>query len=215
MLKALLARDGALVEPIPTKHADLSGLQTALSDSRIASCQSVLIAGRSGGGFDDAAALAVIAVGGTLSHHGIALRPGHTAGMGVLPRRLRCCEAANEVPVILLPGEPFACLIAYDLLAARLVRPIAGGNAALPYRAEDFLLERKIASGIGSVEVVPVQLVDGRARPLGTDAGLVGAVRADGFVVISEESEGYPAGGRVRVHLYDRIPTGMAAERLP
>jgi molybdopterin molybdotransferase len=83
------------------------------------------------------------------------------------------------------------------------VRRLAGAGTVSPYPVSEFELGRKIVSGIGLVEVVPVRLTGGRVAPIGIDAGLAGLLRADGFVVVPEASEGYPAASRVRVHLYD------------
>jgi molybdopterin molybdotransferase len=114
----------------------------------------------------------------------------------------------GRTPVVLLPGEPFACLVAYDMLAGRLVRRLAGRNGSLPYAVAEVALDRKIVSGIGLLEIVPVRLSGEWAQPVGTESGLTGPVKADGFVVVPEASEGYAAGTRVRVHLYDRLAQG-------
>jgi len=210
LLRALLARDEAAVEQIPVDGADELALATALTSPGIEDCNLVLLAGRSGAGLDDTAPLAVNAAGGALALHGLALRPGGTTGLGTLPRG-RGHEAADCIPLMLLPGEPFACLVAYDMLAARLVRRLAGAGTALPYPVAEFELARKIVSGIGMVEIVPVRLVGKQILPIGADAGLAGVVQADGFVVVAGTSEGYAAGARVRVHLYDmrRMRTGQ------
>ena len=200
MLRALLARDGALVEPIAVNGDAEAALTAALTCGRITACTLVLIAGRAGTGPDDVAALALEAAGGTLAHHGLALHPGGVSGLGSLP-------GPDTIPVVLLPGEPLACLVAYDMVASRLVRRLAGAGTISPWRAAEFELARKIASGLGMTEVVPVTLDGGRALPIGVEGGLAGVIRAEGFVVVPDASEGYPAGGRVLVHLYD---TGTA-----
>ncbi len=205
MLRALLARDGAVAQPIPIPDAGIAdaGIADAGKAALVAAltgagdCTFVLIAGRAGAGPDDIAAAALKAAGGTLALHGLALRPGDVSGLGTIQRNGR------TIPVVLLPGDPVACLAAYDMLAARLARRLAGAETAQPYRVADFELGRKIVSGISVVEIVPVRLTDGRAIPIGADAGLPGAVRADGFVVVPETSEGYKETTRVPVHLYD------------
>jgi molybdopterin molybdotransferase len=197
MLRALLARDGAVAEPITAGGAGETTLKTALTSDRIQACALVLIAGRAGTGEDDVAALALEAAGGTLAYHGLALHPGGASGLGTLP-------GSDTIPVVLLPGEPLACLVAYDMLASRLVRRLAGAETVSPCSTVECELARKIASGLGMTEIVPVALNDGRALPIGVEGGLAGAIRADGFVVVPDASEGYPAGGRVRVHLYDK-----------
>lgn len=200
MLRALLARDGALVEPIATSGDAEAALTAALTGGRITNCTLVLIAGRAGTGPDDVAAPALKAAGGTLAYHGLALHPGGVSGLGHL-------LGPGTIPVVLLPGEPLACLVAYDMLASRLVRRLAGAETISPWRAVEFELARKIASGLGVTEIVPVTLDGGRAVPIGVEGGLAGAICADGFVVVPGPSEGHPAGGRVVVHLYD---TGTA-----
>ncbi len=196
LLGALLARDGALAEPIAVDGDTEAALTAALTSARITDCTLVLIAGRAGTGPDDVAALALEAARGTLVHHGLALHPGGASGLGNLP-------GPATIPVVLLPGEPLACLVAYDMVASRLVRRLAGTETISPWRAAEFELARKIASGLGMTEVMPVTLDGGRALPLGVEGGLAGAIRADGFVVVPDGSEGHPAGGRVFVHLCD------------
>jgi molybdopterin molybdotransferase len=216
LLQALLGRDEAMIESIPVTGDDQHALATALTGPAVEDCDLVLLAGRSGAGLDDSAAPAVIAARGTLALHGIALRPGGATGLGTLPigrgRGRSDGRSDDALPIILLPGDPLACLVAYDMLAARLVRRLAGACTALPYPVGEFELARKIVSGLGSMEIVPVRLAGGAAQPLGIEAGLATAVQADGFVVVAESSEGYPAGARVRVHLYHPIPTTTAQD---
>ena len=61
-------------------------------------------------------------------------------------------------------------------------------------------LTRKIASAIGVTELVPVTR-DGRgAEPLASRYLPLSAIsRADGYVLVPAESEGYSAGSAVRV----------------
>jgi molybdopterin molybdotransferase len=189
LLCALLARDGATPEPVAVSGDGVAALAAALAPTG----GPVLLAGRSGAGPDDTAAEAVRAAGGSLALHGLALHPGETAGLGRL---------APHAPLVLLPGEPFACLVAYDMLTRRLVRRLAGGHPAPAYREVRLKLERKISSAIGITEIVAVRRCGDRARPVGTAAGLAAALAADGFVVVAEGSEGYPAGAEVWVSLY-------------
>ena len=83
-----------------------------------------LIAGRSGCGADDDAAPALAATGRMLLH-GLAIAPGGSTGLG----------RSDGVPVVLLPGEPLACLVAYELVAGPAVRRIAGLATKLAARA--------------------------------------------------------------------------------
>ncbi len=179
MLRALVARDGGVAEAmaLPAAGADL-----------------ILIAGRTGAGPDDDAALTLAAAGSVLDMHGIAVRPGDSAGLGRI----------GGAPVLLLPGAPHACLAIYDTLAARAVRRLAGVQSCDPYVSTERTLERKAVSAVGFTDMIQVRISDTHATPLGpADAGtLATAVRADGFFIVPESSEGYPAGATVRIQVY-------------
>ncbi|HYQ80932.1 MAG TPA: molybdopterin-binding protein, partial [Anaeromyxobacteraceae bacterium] len=101
-LRSLVERDGGSVEAAEG-GPDLRG---ALRRAVAPGADVVILTGRSGAGPDDEAPLA-LAEAGELLFHGVALRPGGSSGMGM----------AGGVPVVLLPGDPLACLCAYELLA--------------------------------------------------------------------------------------------------
>ncbi|WP_448202786.1 molybdopterin molybdotransferase MoeA [Azospirillum sp. sgz302134] len=192
MLAALVARDGGAVELVGPLPAERGALAEAY---RAPGADLLLSAGRTGVGEDDVAPLA-LADAGLLLVHGVAMRPGDTAGLGL----------AAGVPAVLLPGEPMACLAAYELLGGRAVHRMAGRAAALPHRVAQAVTARKLVSEIGCADLYRVRLTpDGLAEPLASPAvpGLAGAVRADGFVLIPAESEGIPAGSSVTVHCFD------------
>ncbi len=157
MLCALLARDGGIVEV----SRPIDGGRTALAQAMArpgGETDLVLVAGRSGAGRDDEAPLAIVAAGGRLDLHGIAMRPGELAGLG----------AFGGLPVLLLPGAPLACLASYDMLAARAVRRMAGLGGTGSYAVVGAVLDRKIVSAIGSTDLVRVTMTGGRATPLGS-----------------------------------------------
>ena len=193
MLRALIARDGGIAEISPPAEIGRTALAQAMARAAVGAGL-VLVAGRSGAGTDDEAPLAIAGADGTLDVHGIAMRPGDSAGLGQI----------GGVPVVLLPGAPLACLAVYDMLAARAVRRLAGLQCSLPYPVINAVLDRKIVSAIGFTDLVRVRMAVGRATPLGSadSGGLVSAVRADGFVIVPQASEGHAPGSAVRVHLY-------------
>jgi molybdopterin molybdotransferase len=189
-LGALVARDGGELEALPVGGPPADALARAL---RAPAPALVLVTGRTGTGPDDDAAPA-LAAAGELALHGIALRPGGSAALG----------AAGGVPVALLPGDPLACLVAYELLAGRLVRQLAGLGPGLPHATRELEVRRKLVSAVGFVDVCQVRIVDGQVEPLGVAefGGLAAAARADGFVVVPAPLEGHAPGARVTVHLY-------------
>lgn len=190
MLAALVARDGGVPihsGPLPD---DPATILAALRDE----ADVVLVSGGSSVGREDHAPI-LLAEHGELAIHGIAMRPSSPAGMGTLGGRL----------VFLLPGNPVSCLCAYDFFAGRAIRALAGRSHDWPYRRVRLPLVRKLVSTVGRVDYARVKLVEGGVEPLAISgaAVLTSTTRASGFVIVPEESEGYPPGAEVGVYLYD------------
>lgn len=190
LLRALVERDGGAPEVREAGASLGHAIRLALEPP---APELVIVTGRTGTGQDDAAPLALAEVGELLLH-GIALRPGGTAAVGL----------ASGILVALLPGDPLGCLVSYELVAGRAVRGAAGLEPGLPHRRREAKLARKLASSVGLVEVCQVRLAAGAAEPLGIAdfGGLSLAARADGFVVVPAALEGHPAGQTVTVHEY-------------
>jgi molybdopterin molybdotransferase len=191
MLDALLRRDGAFpvrVQMVPDGYEPVkAALQGAKEDV-------ILVSGGSSVGLEDQAPR-LLAVLGELLVHGVALRPASPTGFGVLGGR----------PVFLLPGNPVSCLCAYDLFAGPAVRRLSGQSMDLPYSTRTLPLAHKIASVVGRVDYVRVKIEDGTVEPLAISGAsiLSSTTRADGFVLVPGELEGYGPGELVVVHLYD------------
>ena len=132
---------------------------------------------------------------GELCVHGVAVRPASPTGVGFLDGR----------PVFLLPGNPVSCLCAYDLFAGPALRWLGGRSMDHPHRTCTLPLARKLASAVGRVDYVRVQIRDSQVEPLAISGAsiLTSTTRADGFVLVPRDSEGHAAGEMVRVHLYD------------
>src|SRR4029077_10421960 len=98
-----------------------------------------------------------------------------------------------------------SCLCAYDFFAGRAIRLRAGRAAGWPHRTRQCLVARKIVSAIGRVDYCRVRLVDVRVDPLALSGAsiLSSTTRADGFVIVSAESEGYGPDTEVTVYLYE------------
>ena len=113
--------------------------------------------------------------------------------------------ASAKSPVVLLPGEPLACLAAYELLAGGAVRRLAGLPVELPHRHRRMRLAAKIASQVGTTEFCLVRQDGNDCSPLAapSQAILATTAAAIGFVVLPAASEGHPAGSEVDVHLFD------------
>ncbi|MEX0937101.1 MAG: gephyrin-like molybdotransferase Glp [Pirellulales bacterium] len=190
MLEALVSRDGGIaIHPgiVPDEPAAISA---ALRDE----ADLVLVSGGSSVGQEDYAPL-LVAEHGELAIHGIAMRPSSPTGLGHVDGRV----------VILLPGNPVSCLCAYDFFAGRAIRLLGGRRAQWPYHQHRLPLARKLVSVVGRLDYARVKIAQGRVEPLsiGGASVLSSTTRADGFVVVPADSEGYPPGAEVTVYLYD------------
>ena len=179
LLTQLVTRDGGVATTAPDLQHDL------------AQADLLMLVGRTGCGMDDDMPDRLRDAGGVLDMHGIAVRPGDTAGLGRL----------GTVPAILLPGTPLAALSVYELLASPAVRRLAGLGALPARMVQTSVLDRKVTSLIGCTDMVRVRLHDGRATPLGpADTGGLGrAAQADGWIIIPDGLEGHPPGATVTV----------------
>ena len=200
MLAALAERDGATVEfpglirDEPDKILEALGISTAQGpETRAKNPDIIIVSGGSSVGIEDFAPT-LVAKHGDLAVHGIAMRPSSPTGMGTLGSRL----------LFLLPGNPVSALCAYDFFAGRAIRALGGRSKEWPYRPVRATLTRKISSPIGRLDYARVRLTHGGVEPLSVAGASVlsSTTRADGFVIVDQDSEGFAAGSDVEVWLY-------------
>jgi molybdopterin molybdotransferase len=143
--------------------------------------------------------------------HGVAVEPGGSAGIGVV----------RETPVVMLPGEPVACLVAADRLLRPAVRS-AGRLTRQPHPVVETTLAEKIPSTVGVRTFARAALDEEgeataggsgeRADPVAGPVSSAGAgalssvAAADGWVVVPESREGVPAGETVTVEDWEYQP---------
>jgi molybdopterin molybdotransferase len=189
MLAALVERDGGVVD-FPDLIADEPD---AILHAIQAEADVIIVSGGSSVGIEDLAP-SLVARHGELAIHGIAMRPSSPTGMGRIGSRI----------VFLLPGNPVSCLCAYDFFAGRMIRALGGRTTAWPYRSIRATLTRKISSPIGRLDYARVRMAGGAVEPIavGGASMLSSTTRADGFVVVPDDSEGFAPGTEVEVWLY-------------
>ena len=138
--------------------------------------------------------------------HGVALKPGHPFGFGVV----------EDTPVLMLPGYPVACIVN----AIQFLRPAmkwAGNLALTDHPTTEAVLDRKIPSEPGVRTFARVSLTDSdesadtdlpTAVPTrASGAGVLSSVSlADGWVVVPDGREGIPEGERVAVQDWEWYP---------
>lgn len=136
----------------------------------------------------------VVAALGELLVHGIGVIPGKPSALGII----------SNVPVVCLPGYPVAGLVSLYFF----VRPGIRKLAAIPEIPEPILKKRlaaKISSKIGYVNFVRVVFEGDKVRPLtgNGDRVLTSVAKADGYVLVPENVEGYEEGEEVDVFLIE------------
>lgn len=191
MLAALVTRDGGdVIFP-----GIIPDTRDALREALLESADLVLVSGGSSVGEEDYAPMLVSELG-ELPVHGIAMRPSSPTGMGRIAGR----------PVFLLPGNPVSCLCAYDFFAGRAIRAWAGRSREWPYSRFTARLTRKLVSTVGRVDYARIRLQGEEAEPLAISGAAIlsSTTRADGFVVVPADSEGYPPGAVVEVWKYSQ-----------
>jgi molybdopterin molybdotransferase len=131
---------------------------------------------------------------GTLAIHGITMRPSAPTGVGTV----------DGVRVLILPGNPVACLAAYDFFAGPVIRTLAGRSPESPYRTRTATLSRRLVSQVGRTDYARVIVHGDRVEPVAISGSsiLSSVTGASGFVIVPSESEGYAEGTTIEVHWY-------------
>lgn len=191
LLRSLVARDGGMLESHRRLGDDAAAIRAALTEP---GADVILVSGGSSVGTEDHAPR-ILGEVGELAIHGVAMRPSSPAGMGRI----------GDTLVFLLPGNPVSCLCAYDFFAGRAIRLLGGRAGDWPYARQSGTLTRKIASTAGRVDYYRVFLENGEVDPLALSGASVlsSTTRANGFVIVPAESEGYGPGATVLFYLYD------------
>jgi molybdopterin molybdotransferase len=129
--------------------------------------------------------------------HGVAMHPSMPTGLGVV----------NGKPVISLPGYPVSAYLAF-LEFVPLVISHMLGTRSLPRPAVKAKLQRRVAGILGSRTYVRVRATERNgevlAEPVRTSgAGILSSLTySNGFVIVSENVEGYEEDQTVDVELF-------------
>jgi molybdopterin biosynthesis enzyme len=144
----------------------------------------VVTVGGTGIGRADATIAALAARGASLIH-GLALQPGRTAAVGKV----------GTIPIVAAPGAPEQALVA----GLMLVQPVLDRlTARSPRREIARPLARKIASSIGVAEIALLETLDETWMPIAVGRlSLEAIARADAWLAVPGDSEGYAAGTTV------------------
>ena len=127
--------------------------------------------------------------------HGVALKPGKPI----------CLAVSDKKPVVILPGFPTSAIFTFHEFVAPVIRAFAG-QSVQPRERISARLPMKVNSERGRTEFLLVGLMQSEsgiaAYPMGKGSGSVTTFsRADGFIVIDQQTEQLAAESDVEVHL--------------
>jgi molybdopterin biosynthesis enzyme len=157
---------------------------------RAEDCDAIVAVGGTGTGARDSSVQS-LARAGKAAVHGVGLTPGETAAFGSVGAR----------PVLIVPGRLDGALASWLVLGRRLLAKLADNNEFS--LTATLTLSRKVTSTVGLAEVVPVQRDNANAEPLAVkNLPLWALARANGWLLVPPDSEGYPAGAKVAVNVW-------------
>ena len=158
----------------------------------------ILTTGGTSVGIRDLVSEAVQKLGKVLVH-GIAISPGKPTALGFV----------EDTPIACLPGFPVACLVASYAFAKPAIHRLAHVEREFE-RTTTGTLTGKLSGKPGSRTYARVALRNERVEPIMISASMASGsgilssmAKADGFVIIPENVEGYDEGQTVEVLLFD------------
>jgi len=167
-----------------TAPPHVAGLECATAD---AEQDAIILVGGSGSGRRDRSVIELAKLG-SVAFHGVGTAPGETAAFGMVERR----------PVLVVPGRFDAALAVWLTLGRRMLARLAGYDDT--EQGTTVTLTRKIASTLGLAEIVPVRRDGDGVVPLASGyLPLQALARADGYIVVPADSEGFAAGAHVEM----------------
>ena len=147
----------------------------------------VIVVGGTGTGRNDIA-VATLAHFGRVVVHGIALLPAETTAFGMVVGR----------PVLMLPGRIDGALAAWHVLGKSILGFLNENDEPEPLRPAK--LTHKVSSPVGIGELIAVRCDGDYATPLAAGyIALSALARANGWILVPPENEGYPAHSEVMV----------------
>ncbi|MDO4983924.1 MAG: molybdopterin biosynthesis protein, partial [Eubacteriales bacterium] len=166
-----------------------NAVKTALDE-----CDIVLLNAGSSAGRDDYSSKIIGKLGRVL-YHGIAMKPGKPAILGI----------SGSKPVLGVPGYPVSGIIVIEELLRPLIE-LCTENKTDTRQCVNAVLTRPVVSGLKYQEFVRVRMgyVGDKltASPLSRGSGVVSSfMKADGIMEVSQGCEGYEAGETVKVKL--------------
>ncbi|WIB34330.1 molybdopterin molybdotransferase MoeA [Curtobacterium sp. MCSS17_005] len=180
---AMLAARGISVVEVLHAGDDLNSVREALmrSDTDL-----IVTTGGTGRGDADYLAPAIAACGGTLEMRGVDVRPGHPTVLA---------EVA-DVPVLGLPGNPFAALGTLVAIGYPLIAGLLGAPLPLP---QCRIAAQDLEGSRSATRLLAVKDTDRGLITVGRQGAAMACVLAEAEALALIEPAGVPAGQQVKV----------------
>jgi len=133
--------------------------------------------------------------------HGVAMRPAMPTALGIV----------NGKAVLVLPGNPVAAMVGFEVFARPLIFRMLGMKQAEARFNLQAKIERRIAVALGRKNYVRVRVFGKKhelfAEPISArGSSMISTMtKANGYVVVPENREGLEKGEMVSVQMFDTI----------
>ena len=194
MFEAMIRENGGIPKRYAIVRDDPDAIRESVQNA-LAENDFVIINAGSSAGTEDYT-VHILREIGEVFIHGVAMKPGKPVILA------RACKK----PVVGIPGYPVSAYLAMENFVYPLLDAYTGQKQAENMTIQA-VLSRRLVSSLKHREYVRVKVgkVGGRyvCAPLARGAGAaMSMVRADGFCIIPQETEGYEAGETVSVRLF-------------
>ena len=136
--------------------------------------------------------------------HGVAMRPGMPTGLAVVGKK----------PIILLPGNPVAVMLSFEVFGRPLISRMLGLQATESRPMLMARTKRKISTTLGRKNLVRVHVSREKGEFIADPISARGSslfstmTRSNGYVIVPETQEGLAEGAMVAVNMFEDLKVG-------
>lgn len=193
IFSSMIRQWGAEAKTYSIVKDNLSQIKEVLAKA-VSECDAVILNAGSSAGREDYSTRAISDIGEVL-YHGIAIKPGKPAILGL----------KGSKAVLGVPGYPVSGIIVVEEFLRPIIEFLTRHNAVQD-KWENAVLTKAVLSSLKYEEFVRVRLgyVENRliATPLNRGSGVVSSfMKADGILKVPQGLEGYESGSEVKVRL--------------
>lgn len=197
MFSGMVSENGGVPKVYPIVADDYDKIKASVMDA-LAENDIVIVNAGSSAGREDYT-VHILRELGEVIIHGVAIKPGKPVILAIVDGK----------PVIGLPGYPVSAYIDFENFVAPVMDMFSGQSRA-KRNVVKATLSKRLVSSLKHKEYVRVRVgkVEDKfvATPLARGAGAaMSLVKADGFCIVPQDSEGFEAGETVEIELYKPI----------